>query len=48
MTLFEGPFRYRELLQGGPLGNFRRICLCVGVNVMQQFTGWALLFSDVL
>ncbi|KAH9888029.1 general substrate transporter [Cubamyces lactineus] len=34
-----GPFRYRELLQGGPLGNFRRICLCVGVNVMQQFTG---------
>lgn len=47
MMLFEGPFRYRELLQGGPLGNFRRICLCVGVNVMQQFTGWALLFSDV-
>lgn len=34
-----GPFRYRELLEGGPLGNFRRICLCVGVNVMQQFTG---------
>ncbi|KAI0717065.1 general substrate transporter [Earliella scabrosa] len=34
-----GPFRYRELLQGGPLGNFRRICLCIGVNVMQQFTG---------
>ena len=35
-----GPFRYRELLQGGPLGNFRRICLCIGVNVMQQFTGY--------
>ncbi|PIL23206.1 MFS general substrate transporter [Ganoderma sinense ZZ0214-1] len=34
-----GPFRYRELLQGGKLGNFRRICLCIGVNVMQQFTG---------
>lgn len=34
-----GPFRYSELLQGGPLGNFRRICLCIGVNVMQQFTG---------
>ena len=34
-----GPFRYRELLQGGQLGNFRRICLCIGVNVMQQFTG---------
>ncbi|TBU36521.1 general substrate transporter [Dichomitus squalens] len=35
-----GPFRYRELLEGGPLGNFRRICLCIGVNVMQQFTGY--------
>ncbi|EGO02899.1 hypothetical protein SERLA73DRAFT_165828 [Serpula lacrymans var. lacrymans S7.3] len=34
-----GPFRYAELLQGGPLGNFRRICLCIGINVMQQFTG---------
>ncbi|THU80850.1 general substrate transporter [Dendrothele bispora CBS 962.96] len=34
-----GPFRYRELLQGGPIGNFRRICLCIGINVMQQFTG---------
>ncbi|KAL0579235.1 hypothetical protein V5O48_002797 [Marasmius crinis-equi] len=34
-----GPFRYRELLEGGPIGNFRRICLCIGVNVMQQFTG---------
>ncbi|KAH7922505.1 general substrate transporter [Leucogyrophana mollusca] len=34
-----GVFRYRELLQGGPLGNFRRICLCAGVNIMQQFTG---------
>ncbi|CDO71066.1 hypothetical protein BN946_scf184844.g70 [Trametes cinnabarina] len=34
-----GPFRYRELLQGGPLGNIRRICLCIGINVMQQFTG---------
>ncbi|KAJ4001194.1 general substrate transporter [Lentinula boryana] len=34
-----GPFRYRELLHGGPIGNFRRICLCIAVNVMQQFTG---------
>lgn len=40
-----GPFRYRELLQGGPLGNFRRICLCIGVNVMQQFTGYVWLIS---
>ncbi|KAJ7055634.1 general substrate transporter [Mycena amicta] len=35
-----GPFRYSELFQGGPVGNFRRICLCIGVNVMQQFTGY--------
>ncbi|CAE6446497.1 unnamed protein product, partial [Rhizoctonia solani] len=34
-----GPFRYAELLQGGPLGNFRRVLLACGVNVMQQFTG---------
>lgn len=34
-----GPFRYKELLQGGRLQNFRRICLCLGVNIMQQFTG---------
>lgn len=34
-----GPFKYKELIQGGPLGNFRRICLCSGIQVMQQFTG---------
>ncbi|GME47149.1 Sugar transporter [Neofusicoccum parvum] len=34
-----GPFQYKELLQGGPMGNFRRIMLCLAVNVMQQFTG---------
>ncbi|TFK37519.1 general substrate transporter [Crucibulum laeve] len=34
-----GPFKYRELLEGGKIQNFRRICLCIGVNVMQQFTG---------
>ncbi|KAG9093531.1 hypothetical protein FS749_014232 [Ceratobasidium sp. UAMH 11750] len=34
-----GPFRFVELLQGGPLGNFRRVVLACGVNVMQQFTG---------
>ncbi|KIJ61255.1 hypothetical protein HYDPIDRAFT_159851 [Hydnomerulius pinastri MD-312] len=34
-----GPFRYKELIQGGPLGNLRRMCLCAGVNIMQQFTG---------
>lgn len=34
-----GPFQYKELISGGPMGNFRRICLCLAVNVMQQFTG---------
>lgn len=34
-----GPFRYRELFQGGKVQNFRRIILCMAVNVMQQFTG---------
>jgi hypothetical protein len=34
-----GPFRYKELLQGGKLQNFRRIVLCGAVNLMQQFTG---------
>ncbi|KAF9078288.1 general substrate transporter [Rhodocollybia butyracea] len=35
-----GPFRYSELFHGGPIGNFRRICLCIAINVMQQFTGY--------
>ncbi|KAA1477575.1 general substrate transporter [Dentipellis sp. KUC8613] len=34
-----GPFRYGELLEGGPIGNFRRVCLCIAVNFTQQFTG---------
>lgn len=34
-----GPFKYKELLQGGRTQNFRRIVLCCAVNVMQQFTG---------
>lgn len=34
-----GPFRYSELLKGGKIQNFRRVCLCCAVNVMQQFTG---------
>ncbi|RDW77152.1 hypothetical protein BP6252_05205 [Coleophoma cylindrospora] len=33
------PFRYSELLRGGKIGNFRRVCLCCAVNLMQQFTG---------
>ena len=31
-----GPFKYSELLKGGKIQNFRRICLCLAVNVMQQ------------
>lgn len=34
-----GPFRFAELLEGGKVQNFRRLCLCCAVNVMQQFTG---------
>ncbi|KAK0201198.1 general substrate transporter [Desarmillaria ectypa] len=34
-----GPFKYKELIENGHIGNFRRICLCIGINVMQQFTG---------
>ncbi|KZV76507.1 general substrate transporter [Peniophora sp. CONT] len=34
-----GPFKYSELLERGPIDNFRRVCLAIGVNVMQQFTG---------
>ncbi|KAK7685451.1 hypothetical protein QCA50_011314 [Cerrena zonata] len=34
-----GPFRYKELIQGGKIANFRRICLCSGVQLMQQFSG---------
>jgi hypothetical protein len=34
-----GPFRYSELLKGGRIQNFRRVCLCCAVNLMQQFTG---------
>jgi hypothetical protein len=34
-----GPFRYSELFQGGKIQNFRRVCLCCAINVMQQATG---------
>jgi hypothetical protein len=39
MVFGEGPFKYRELLERGPVDNFRRICLAIAINVMQQFTG---------
>ncbi|KAF7557391.1 hypothetical protein G7Z17_g640 [Cylindrodendrum hubeiense] len=34
-----GPFRYQELFTGGEIGNFRRILLTIGIQLMQQFTG---------
>lgn len=34
-----GPFRFRELLQGGKVQNLRRVLLGALVNVQQQFTG---------
>ncbi|KAJ5273766.1 hypothetical protein N7478_008891 [Penicillium angulare] len=34
-----GPFRYKELLAGGKVQNFRRMILAGLVNVQQQFTG---------
>lgn len=33
------PPRYKELLTGGKVQNFRRIVLCMAVNILQQFTG---------
>ena len=39
-----GPFRYKELLQGGRVQNFRRLCLACGVNVQQQFTGSSIVY----
>jgi hypothetical protein len=34
-----GPFKYKDLLEGGRTQNLRRIVLCCAVNIMQQFTG---------
>ncbi|KAF8588744.1 general substrate transporter [Ramaria rubella] len=31
-----GDFRYMELFEGGEMQNFRRICLCFGIQLMQQ------------
>ncbi|KAI5801273.1 general substrate transporter [Geopyxis carbonaria] len=32
-------FSLRELFTGGKIQNFRRICLSIGIELMQQFTG---------
>ncbi|KAF8518116.1 hypothetical protein BU17DRAFT_66556 [Hysterangium stoloniferum] len=34
-----GDFRYSELFENGEMQNFRRICLCFGVQLMQQMGG---------
>lgn len=34
-----GNFSYKELFQNGELQNFRRICLCFGIQLMQQMGG---------
>ncbi|ANZ73681.1 BA75_01530T0 [Komagataella pastoris] len=34
-----GPFKFKEFLQMGKTQNFRRLCITIGVNIMQQFTG---------
>ena len=32
----EGDFKMKELFQNGELQNFRRMCLCFGIQLMQQ------------
>lgn len=34
-----GPFKYKELFQGGKLQNFRRILLCIAVDGFSQLSG---------
>jgi hypothetical protein len=34
-----GPFQWRELVQGGKLQNFRRMCICFAVDAFQQLGG---------
>jgi sugar porter (SP) family MFS transporter len=34
-----GEFSYRELFTGGELQNFRRICLCFGIQLMEEMCG---------
>ncbi|KAJ5587125.1 uncharacterized protein N7459_002890 [Penicillium hispanicum] len=34
-----GEFSYRELFTGGDLQNFRRICLCFGIQLMEEMCG---------
>lgn len=38
-----GPFKLSELFSCGRIGNFRRICLTIGIELMQQYTGSNLL-----
>ncbi|KAF8507657.1 general substrate transporter [Gautieria morchelliformis] len=34
-----GDFSYKELFEGGEMQNFRRLCLCFGIQLMQQMGG---------
>lgn len=34
-----GEFSYRELFTGGELQNFRRVCLCFGIQLMEEMCG---------
>lgn len=34
-----GEFSYREMFTGGDLQNFRRICLCFGIQLMEEMCG---------
>lgn len=38
-TQVGGEFSYRELFTGGELQNFRRICLCFGIQLMEEMGG---------
>lgn len=40
-----GDFSYKELFQNGELQNFRRICLCFGIQLMQQVNNYVLSIS---
>ncbi|RHZ70696.1 hypothetical protein CDV55_101537 [Aspergillus turcosus] len=35
----DGPFKMKELFQGGKLQNFRRMCICFAVDAFQQLGG---------
>lgn len=38
-TALGSEFTYRELFSGGDLQNFRRMCLCFGIQFMEEMGG---------